>query len=527
MGWDMRAHIFGAGLGLFMLGACGGGGGSGSGSGGGTPAIPSLNVTLSASETTATIEEDDVPASVSFTATSSGSVSTPVFADVVYDPEIFASVNVTAGATSNAYTVTATPRPDIGGGDFDGKITFRLCMEAACTRVYGGSTRVHNHKLKVQLRDWVMFQRDAAHTGYVNVRLDASKFKKAWEWQNPSNNLVSAVISANGSAYFSAYESGVYSLDEMSGAKKWKYDTDDKLSAPGALTYHNGNVYVPGFVVGGDPHLFTGNAVIRSLNANTGEEIGNVPYKSQWRTFNSPTVFENKMYYSQGYYGGVVYAYDLDEYDLEWEAERVYTISDGGQTPAVDENYVYYSSFHGLVVYDKESGNIVANIDYLRGVSGGYDEFLSPVITKSGKVIYTTRNDNSGLAAADINKKSVIWKTDNFYPSNFSVGRGIIYASSSNPTGMHAIDENNGNVIWKWNFSESDPYASINKNIIVCNNIVFVSSSEFVYAIDSTTHKTIWKYEGGGMLSLSSNYLLYISSNKFGETGKITAISLR
>jgi hypothetical protein len=47
---------------------------------------------------------------------------------------------------------------------------------------------------------------------------------------------------------------------------------------------------------------------------------------------------------------------------------------------------------------------------------------------------------------------------------------------------------------------------------LVTNNLAFVSSMKFTYAIDLSTRKVVWTYPLGGMLALSNRGVLYIQA---------------
>jgi len=520
--------------GCLLVAGCGGSSGPSAPS-----APPSLNVSLSAASGSASATEGatTTTATVSASVSASGPLNTPVVAVVGYDNTVFSSVTAVA-ATGGGYTLTATTQPNLGGATYSSPITFRLCQDASCAYVYAGSSATYTYNLTVNLRDWTTFQRDATHTGYVHTILDVTKFQKAWAWTNPAApsytgiNLVSAVISANGSAYLSAEPGVVYSLNEASGAQNWSYDlgisSQPAVDTPGAPAYANGTVYVPAFQLMGT--YFSGAASIRGVNAVTGAPTTDSPFSSQSIGFNSPVVLGNDMFYSAGYYGGVSYDYALPAGTATWTTSAsVFSNEYAGETPAVDQTYVYYSTEYGLVVYNRSDGSLAATISDTRNISAGADDFIAPVIAPSGHIIIDDAQSGNQIVAVNVASKSFAWRTTGTqYGVQPAVAGNVIYASHANATGsaytVDAISDTDGSVTWSWTMPSTD--TRLMENMVVCDNLLFVSSDKNVYAIDLTTHQTVWTYAAHGKLSLSSRYVLYVVTNDYGLPGTITAIKL-
>jgi hypothetical protein len=49
--------------------------------------------------------------------------------------------------------------------------------------------------------------------------------------------------------------------------------------------------------------------------------------------------------------------------------------------------------------------------------------------------------------------------------------------------------------------------------VLVTRNLVFVATASTTYAIDRSTHASVWSYKSGGKLALSANGILYIRSD--------------
>lgn len=505
------------GLSAVLMG-CGGGGG------GGADAPVPLSVVLSATSGTATVTEGATASTFSLTATVSGTARSAIIPDVSYDKAVFENVTVSSGATAGSYTLTAKTLPDLPGDTFNSAITFRLCQETACTNVYSGTTAVYTHNLTVKLKDWTMFQRNAAHTGYVHTVLDATKFAKAWSWTSPDKNYMSAVIPVNGSAFFAAAPYKYYSLDEQTGAQKWVYDASIGYELPngGAPAYSNGTIYFPARVPSGT--TFLGTATVRGFDAITGVSKSNSSFISQVEGYNSPTIVDDEMYVAQGYYGGVLYKYSLPSGAAVWTTPYSYSNVFSGQSPAVDDKYVYQSNGWGLLVHNRADGSVVADVSDPRRFSSGYSDLSAPVITSGGLILHINKDDGNKLTAVSKASLSVKWRGQQGIVLQPAYANGVIYAASMPKRTVDALNEADGVLQWSWSVPAGE---NLIENMIVCDNLLFVSTDKKVYAIDLKTHQTVWSYVAHGRMSLSSGYMLYVVANDYGIGGSVTVLKLR
>src|SRR6185436_15232242 len=102
-------------------------------------------------------------------------------------------------------------------------------QESACTNAYPGASAIHTVSTNVALKEWTTLQRNASHTGFVNARLDASRFTKAWEWTTPdASSFTNYAIPVNGSAYLST-NTRIYSLNEATGTQNWSHTPPSPL----------------------------------------------------------------------------------------------------------------------------------------------------------------------------------------------------------------------------------------------------------------------------------------------------------
>ncbi|UQV46372.1 PQQ-binding-like beta-propeller repeat protein [Janthinobacterium lividum] len=117
-------------------------------------------------------------------------------------------------------------------------------------------------------------------------------------------------------------------------------------------------------------------------------------------------------------------------------------------------------------------------------------------------------------------KKNLRWSTPGSYPGNPAYADGVIFAANNETLMLEARKEADGTLIWSWT-APSDA-RSFNSDVLVTNNLIFVSTATTTYAIDRTTHGSVWSYKASGKLAMSANGILYIK----GDT-TIVAINLK
>ncbi len=511
---------------LALLSGCGGGGGGGGSS---TP-TPTLAVTLASSSGSGSVTEGATTANFTVTANVSGnSAGGAVVADLAYDKAVYSSV--VASQTSGGYSIAATTLPDLAGAAYSSPITLRLCQETACTHVYSGTTVTYNYDLTVKLREWGTYQRDAAHTGYVHTVLDPTKFTKAWTWTGATSN-VAAVVSANGRAYFSADK--LYSVDEATGAVKWSQalTAAPALSFVGAPAVDNGTVYVAGLVTGSGGTA-TGTAYIRAFDASGGGYKFDTAFSHDEDRLNSPVIQGGDLFFVGPSFLSTVNRYALASGSLTWTTpSSVFSMVDVGQTPAVDSNYVYYSTGYSLVISNRSDGSLVARVGdtFAGGGSGLY--MSAPMITAGGHVLTLNLQTGAQIMAVSPATKAVAWRSGVGYFSGGTTVGNTIYAERSVLVGstwthtVDAISDTDGHVLWSWPLPAGE---TPKNNMVLCDNLLFVGTGTHVYAIDLTTHNSVWSFAGNGALSLSSGSVLYIAEADAypGGTGKVTAIKVK
>jgi len=120
------------------------------------------------------------------------------------------------------------------------------------------------------------------------------------------------------------------------------------------------------------------------------------------------------------------------------------------------------------------------------------------------------RSSNS-IACFDTLNKTVRWTISGAYSGNPAYAAGILYAANSSPFQLEAWNEVDGTRAWAWTPPAGD--GNFVSDVLVTSNLVFVSTMANTYAIDRTTHQSVWSHAASGTLSLSANGILYIKGS--------------
>ncbi|OEZ56721.1 outer membrane biogenesis protein BamB [Duganella sp. HH105] len=509
------------------LAACGGGG---------TPAVPpvpTLLVQLTSSGGTAPLiegaTETDLTITASYTGTSSKAI-VPVFQ---FDAAVFAQQGNIDSTTPGTYVLRLRTKPNLAASNYTGQVGFQLCQENPCATIYPGSSQNASYAVKVALSDWGTFQRNNAHNAYVHVTLDPSKFAKAWTWSRPPGDSepvggINTVATGKGMVYITKDiyfgQADLFALKESDGSQVWHYASGN-LASEGPPAYANGTVYF-------SSTASSQGSRVTAVDAAAGTFKFSMPFSAQWPAYLAPTIQGDSVLNTSGQ----VSSYSAIDGKLNWSvAPGAYDVT----TPAADANYVYQygtAAQGNLSVLDRLTGATVATIkDPFFPGSSGYSEFSAAMLGSSGNVIAFSGGGFSGRAASnseqyesrvlvnyDVKKKAVAWRTEGTYKTHPALGNGVIYAASA--TQLDAISETDGKVQWSWKLPATD--TGFHRNVVVTDNLVFVSSDTTVYAIDLKTHLPVWQYAAAGNLAISGGGILYITTGATGSDGKLVAIKL-
>lgn len=449
---------------------------------------------------------------------------------------------------NNTYTATIQISPSLPVGDHQGNIEVKLCQDFVCSSQHPGSPSLLPYSLNIismtnltplsklaGVNNWETYQANGAHTGYIPVTLDASKFNPRWLWKNPiAETSVSPVVTANDVVYtsvsgFFASNSALYAINESDKSSKWQHDFGGIFTLnPPAVT--NGKVYA---ATTGHSDTF-----MWSFAADTGTQQFKTAFSSQWEHYYAPVVDNGLVLTNGGYAGGInafsttdgtsTWFTNLHQYD-EW-------------TPAVDTDYIYAylgescggCNNAGLSIVNKTDGTVAATIIDPDFDWSGWSIKGAPMVGSSDSVFMingvnqyvTNRFIRFNINKSDIGQSNINWSIAGYYTGQPAQAKGVVYVANNNPYQLEARDEVNGNLLWSWQPAEQGE-TSFTGNIVVTNNLVFVSTNKNVHAIDISSHNSVWKYWNPGELAISANGILYIAvNNGLKGAGYLTAFNL-
>jgi len=534
----MRFILF---LALITLAACGGGGASGGGGssnagspGGGGPAL----LTLSPSSLSETIgSSDSIPFTVKATVNAT-MLSGTVYVLIVDNMGVI-TPNVTITPNSDAtFTALMESSPSLSVGRHQGNIQVRLCQDPACVSQFPGSPVLLPYDLNVisgtnltpltpwsNVNNWETFQGNAAHTGYVPVTLDATKFSPRWRWTAPETaNSLQPVVIANGTVYvtssgYFATSSNLYALAESDRSTQWQASFGSVFRAnPPAVSA--GKVYA---ATSGHSDTF-----MWSFDASTGAQLSKTAFMSQWEGYYAPTIDSDTVYTNGGYYGGLN-AFNFADGSAKW----FLGLNQYDQwTPAVDASYAYAylgescsgCNNAGLSVINKTTGALAFTIGDSDFDWKGWSVYGSPVLGANNSVIVV--NGQSAYYAVNLisfntASRSKNWSIAGKYVGNPALANGVVYAINAFPYQLEARSESSGALLWKWVPTGVDD-TGFYGDVVATDNMVFVSTNRRVYAVDLNTHQPAWSYWRAGNLAVSANGVLYIVTGS-----KLGAVNLK
>lgn len=450
-------------------------------------------------------------------------------------PDVYVRLGDPAGAfepdmgvtqtSGNEYSLVLYALQSLSPGRAVGTVSLEVCSDQPCSNPVRGSPVLVPFDLMVEplselspwpgLSDWETYQGNASHTGSVAVSVDASAIVPRWAWWTPAPIQNSpwygpqSQLSIRAGRVFVSVDKHLRVLDEHDGKAIWSYDFNGVEFAPGLSS-----------VVKLNPPAASGDSVFVATSgheatfmwgfeAGTGTLRFKTPFEAQWEAYLAPTVDAGVVFTNGGYYGGM-YAFDavtgdelyfrqLLQYD-EW-------------TPAVDSAYAYAYAGGRLDVMDRFNGQVIASMqdptyDWL-----GYSMHTSPVIGSPASV--TAVNVGNVFANALVNfdtvGQAVRWTAPGVYAGTPAYAGGVLFAVNESPFRLEARNEVDGSLIWWWVPQLAGENTFVG-DVLVTENLVFVSTNLATYAIDRSSHAPVWSYPKSGRLALSSSGVFYISA---------------
>lgn len=302
-----------------------------------------------------------------------------------------------------------------------------------------------------------------AKTGHVN-----------WTYA-PKEGLWDRGLSVDGEQLFVCYKGGKFAaMDIRTGTVQWKTDIGIDCQRPHHIS--GDTVYVSTTLVGQglqNDGPYTG-ATLFAIDRNSGHikwELKTVDFLLQTTTSRDGTLFLAGNYINKSYTdteGGPAHYYGIDQYtgDVKW----TYANFDG--TPKV----------------------VVATEKNLLFVA--YQDFVQALDKETGKLLW--RRDS-----------------DNWTPGIVADDKDLFFGSAT--TIVHSWDIVTGKKNWKFNIPGKRFDYLLIKPQLVDDRLYFMSQRGFVYALDKSTGKQLFRYSTGMNARVGITYkdgFLYMNDSK-------------
>jgi outer membrane protein assembly factor BamB len=493
-----------------------------------TPAPPVAVITPS--PLTATIEAQDA---LQIAVTADVAAVLYVGAFRVDDPQGFFDAAVTVSAINGQrYTLTLSASPKSVAGTYTGTINLQACgSDCAYSPQLPGSPVQIPYTITVTpfvplppvptasgLPEWETHQGNTGHTGFVPVTLDPSRFAPRWTWSLPAgaSGTLSPVTAGSGKVVIAASgffnDAFLFALDEANGSIAWRHDFGSIFAVNHPATA-GGRVFVAS---SGHADTF-----MWAFDLADGTQLFKTPFASQWEHYLAPAFRNGFVYTNGGTYGGM-YAFKATTGVQKWFANL-------GQydlwSPAVDDQNAYAYTGAEFAAIDLLTGARVFSIADPAFNWLGYALNMSPVLPGDGSVllvngVYSTAHANQ-LIRYDVASASERWRVDGNFTSDPVVADGVVYVLDASDNQLEARDQGTGTLLWSWH-AAGPQETTITGNLLLTENLIFLSTSAATYAIDLSTHQAVWSAPVTGALAMSSNRVLYIVTS----TGTLNAFDL-
>jgi hypothetical protein len=448
---------------------------------------------------------------------------------------------VTVAPSANGYALELSTSPTLTAGEYTDHLTIALCSDAACTTkeivpavdvpfdinvLTPTSAWPGDHVTNLSpwsgVPDWSTFQGNAAHTGMVPVDLNPDQFTTRWTKTitamfGLNNNFNLATVAAGNGLFYLAGGNLLTASRESDGSTVWQYDFS-------GLTHPSTN---PPAVDGGTVYIAAGQSsstYLFAFDAAGGTQVFRSLMSSQFEHYLAPTVGTHGVYTNAGTYGGA-YGFDATGTQLFFAGLD----QQDNWTPAVDSTAIYAYTGSSLSVIDPLTGSIVGTIpdptftNYIYAIGG------SPVLGAAHSV-FAAAYGNSLLNGGAIGNRllhfnteamTLDWSIAGVYPTTPAYDTGVVFVANNNPLRLEARSETDGSLLWNWVPPASGDLV-FKSEVLLTNNLIFVSTDRSTYAIDRSTHHQVWSYPVSGSLALSQNGILYLEAG-----GQLSAINVK
>ena len=348
--------------------------------------------------------------------------------------------------------------------------------------------------------NWEMHQGNPQHTGHVPVTLDVSAFTKSWGLQISDDGLSQASTGSN--RVFVTQKLKLQSFLLSDGSMSWEHKYFNAGNHTNPVAVKDGNVFHQlGSANSG------GAALLESYDGRSGENNFRTHHYATGNVNLSPTIMGEELFVSAGVDGGTMSFDTKGNQNWFTSAERFYEF-----TPSVDESRIIIYARDTLHVMDRQTGDMlieIADPDSNRTIYGRN----APVLDTANNRVFVRQGLR--LVAFDLTQRAIVWSLEGAYAGQLAFDGTTLFANNDNT--LEAINSATGQLLWSF-----DTGYKLGDNIIVTDNLAFVTSGSITLAIDLSSHEVVWSTPSGGQLSLSGQGGLLIA----GKDGFLTRIDV-
>lgn len=508
---------------LAILAGCGGGGGGGGGGGQeGRPANGWLQFTPSTVELTSYQGRG-----LEFNVTAKSSRAIPQSFNIgVIDPNgiIAPEVRLTANGQYE-YQAGLKVSDKLAAGTHSGRLEVRLCEDApqTCAKPIEGSpwfvpiqvtvkpaTNLSALSPQPGLGVWAMKGGNPRHTGHVPLRLDPAKFSQRWAYNYlAAGPRATPPVLQDGVVFMLVrygLENSVRAIDEASGKLLWQVSVPDSTCGATPLALAAGKVFV------GTSNCAFPNGALLAYEQKTGTlayRVNTGPIETEA----APLAI-----------GDALYVHGRADIGIDYKVSRINasngTISwnthvplETFQTLSADAEYLYMyrGSFNSegsnVSLLRQSNGEVaVASLPMSSCYRSG-----TPVLGVQGQVYAgcTLPGGSGQLVAYDSSARKAMWSAGMASGQTPVLSGATLFAINGNT--VEARGASDGKVLWSVN-PQANGGMTLGElqDLLVTDNLLFVSGSQGVAAIDLASQKVVWTFPQGGPMAISANGVLYL-----------------
>jgi len=486
----------------------------------------SINVTSNVGESQA----------VNVRATSSKTIAETINIGIIDGKGVITTDIVVNAISATEYVATLRISPLLAPGTYTGAIEVRICLDdpIVCQKPVDGSPWQVPYTILInsgtdlrplaawpQVPAWSTYKGNASHTGFIPAKTDPAAFSRRWLWTDATSSALpvssvavdsGVVFAVTGTRFGSDWT--LWAISEDSGSVLWKY-TFGRLFNINPPAAANGKVFVTS--TGHDDTFFW------VFDQASGSLVSKQARNSQWQRYLAPTVHGTEVYAETGGSGEMT-KFDTTTNTFGWTKSLPQY---DGWTPAVDHTHAY--AYVGFSLYAVRKSDGIVDFEIADPQSNWASSTVNgaPVLGADQAAYVVQYGPNNGgsdarLIAFDLAKRTIKWQLSGKFRSNPVLAGELVYIVNGGV--LEARRAQDGALLWRWDSRDGfDTRFQAVNDIVATNNLVFVSGKHTVYAIDATSHATVWKYPQSGKLAISANGVLYIST----DGGQLVAVNLK